>query len=116
MENNSQNPYPAWMIDASHNIKDPLEDLLQSLEAILIAYATALLVDQKALKTAQLNNDVVAAQDILQNAYRTDVRPLLRAARLQTGAALDPIAAYRSLKVRENLISERGLETKATGL
>ncbi|MEC3875453.1 sugar isomerase [Chryseobacterium salviniae] len=116
MENNPQNPYPAWMIDASHNIKDPLEDLIQSLEAILIAYAQALLVDQKALKEAQLNNDVVRAQEILQNAYRTDVRPLLQAARLQTGAALDPIASYRNLKVRENLISERGLNVKATGL
>lgn len=116
MENNPNNPYPAWMIDASHNIKDPLEDLLQSLEAILIAYATALLVDQKALKEAQQNNDVVLAQDILQNAYRTDVRPLLRAARLQTGAALNPIATYRNLKVREQLISERGLNVKATGL
>ncbi|KFE97977.1 sugar isomerase [Chryseobacterium formosense] len=116
IENNPNNPYPAWMIDASHNIKDPLEDLIQSLEAILIAYAQALLVDQKSLKDAQLNNDVVRAQEILQNAYRTDVRPLLKAARLQTGAALDPIAAYRNLKVRENLISERGLNVKATGL
>ncbi|NML56864.1 TIM barrel protein [Chryseobacterium cheonjiense] len=116
IENNPQNPYPAWMIDASHNIKDPLEDLIQSLEAILIAYAQALLVDQKALKDAQLNNDVVRAQEILQNAYRTDVRPLLKAARLQTGAAIDPISAYRNLKVRENLISERGLNVKATGL
>src|SRR6185437_10227212 len=34
-----------WMIDASHNVKDPLEDLLQSVEAILITYAQALLVD-----------------------------------------------------------------------
>jgi len=116
MENNPNNPYPAWMIDASHNIKDPLEDLIQSLEAILIAYAQALLVDQNALKDAQLNNDVVRAQEILQNAYRTDVRPLLKAARLQTGAALDPIVAYRTLKVRENLVSERGSNTKATGL
>mgnify|MGYP006204399883 FL=1 len=116
MENNPQNPYPAWMIDASHNIKDPLEDLIQSLEAILMAYAQALLVDQKALKDAQMNNDVVRAQEILQNAYRTDVRPLLKAARLQTGAAIDPISAYRNLKVRENLISERGLDVKATGL
>ncbi len=47
-----------WMIDASHNVKDPLEDLLQSLDAILIAYAQALLVDRKALAAAQANNDV----------------------------------------------------------
>jgi L-rhamnose isomerase/sugar isomerase len=31
-----------WMIDASHNVKDPLEDLLQSVEAIKLAYAQAL--------------------------------------------------------------------------
>jgi L-rhamnose isomerase / sugar isomerase len=49
-----------WMIDASHNIKDPLEDLLQSVEAIKIAYAQALLIDQKALTAARDNNDVVS--------------------------------------------------------
>jgi hypothetical protein len=31
------------MIDASHNVKDPLEDLLQSIEAIMIAYDSLLL-------------------------------------------------------------------------
>src|SRR5690349_18961434 len=66
-----------WMIDASHNVKDPLEDLLQSVEAILITYAQALLVDRSALQSAQQNNDVVRAQEILQNAFRTDVRPLV---------------------------------------
>src|ERR1700759_1255921 len=48
----------AWMIDASHNVKDPLEDLLQSVEAIKIAYAQALLVNTRALIAAQDNNDV----------------------------------------------------------
>src|SRR5205085_4994456 len=63
-----------WMIDASHNVKDPLEDLLQSVEAIKMSYAQALLVDAKELDAARQNNDVVKAQEILQNAYRTDVR------------------------------------------
>ncbi|RYF89227.1 MAG: sugar isomerase, partial [Chitinophagaceae bacterium] len=45
-----------WMIDASHNVKDPLEDLLQSVEAIKIAYAQALLVDKKTLVAAQQDN------------------------------------------------------------
>lgn len=116
MENNPQNPYPAWMIDASHNVKDPLEDLIQSLEAIQEAYAKALLIDQKALKIAQQEHDVVKCQEILQNAYRTDVRPLLREARIRVGGALEPIQAYRSLKVREGLIKERGKNSIATGL
>ena len=116
MENNPHNPYPAWMIDASHNIKDPLEDLLQSLEAILIAYAQALLVDQKALKQAQLNNDVTQCQEILQDAYRTDVRSLVKAARAKSGAAVNPMEAYRAFDVRKTLIEARGLKTVATGL
>jgi L-rhamnose isomerase/sugar isomerase len=105
-----------WMIDASHNIKDPLEDLLQSVEAIKIAYAQALLVDTQELEAAREVNDVVRAQEILQQAYRTDVRPLVAEARLRAGAALDPLQVYRSLQVRENLIKERGLKTVATGL
>ena len=116
MENNPQNPDLAWMIDASHNVKDPLEDLIQSLEAIQEAYAKALLIDQKALKAAQLDNDVVKCQEILQGAYRTDVRPLIEKARLNSGGVISPINAYRSLKVREGLIAERGKNTIATGL
>jgi L-rhamnose isomerase/sugar isomerase len=105
-----------WMIDASHNIKDPLEDLLQSVEAIMIAYAQALSVDRKALEIAQDENDVVKAQEILQNAFRTDVRALVAEARLRSGAALNPVELYRNLEVRSNLIGERGLKTMATGL
>lgn len=105
-----------WMIDASHNIKDPLEDLIQSVEAIKIAYAQALLVDTKALASAREANDVVKAQEILQKAYRTDVRPLVAEARLRAGGALQPLEVFRELKVRENLRKERGLSTVATGL
>lgn len=116
MQNNPQNPDLAWMIDASHNIKDPLEDLMQSLEAIQEAYAKALLVDQNTLRTAQQENDVVKCQEILQDAYRTDVRPLLEKARLSGGGALNPIQTYRSLGLRNHLISERGKNSIASGL
>tara|TARA_B100000953_G_scaffold58125_1_gene45957 strand:- start:12 stop:1292 length:1281 start_codon:yes stop_codon:yes gene_type:complete len=116
MKNNPQNPELGWMIDASHNLKDPLEDLIQSLEAIQEAYAKALLIDQDGLKAAQEANDVSLCQEILQDAYRTDVRPLIREARLKTGGAINPIDAYRKLEVREHLIQERGKNTIATGL
>jgi len=105
-----------WMIDASHNVKDPIEDLLQSVQAIKIAYAQALLVDKSALQSAQNSNDVALAQEILQQAYRTDVRPLVAEAGKRNGGALNPIEAYRKLKIREHLIKERGLKTVATGL
>ncbi|MDR6803584.1 L-rhamnose isomerase/sugar isomerase [Dyadobacter sp. BE34] len=106
----------AWMIDASHNVKDPLEDLLQSVEAILIAQAQALLVDRKKLEQARNENDVVLAQQILQNAFRTDVRPLVREAIRLSGGSLDPIGLYRHLGVRNELLNERGKLTVATGL
>jgi len=105
-----------WMIDASHNLKDPLEDLMQSVEAIKIAYAQALLVDQQKLEEARQMSDVAKAQDILQSAYRTDVRPLVSQARLNAGGAHDPIQLYRELNIRESLIKERGQKTVATGL
>jgi L-rhamnose isomerase/sugar isomerase len=105
-----------WMIDASHNIKDPLEDLLQSVEAIKIAYAQALLVDTVALKAARENNDVVVAQEILQDAFRTDVRPIVAEARRRAGAALEPLKVFRSMNVRNSLIGLRGEKTTATGL
>jgi len=73
-------------------------------------------VDTKALVDAQLNNDVAKAQEILQAAYRTDVRPLIAEARLREGGALDPIGVYRALEVRKGLIKERGDKTQATGL
>ena len=106
----------AWMIDASHNVKDPLEDLLQSVEAIMISYAQALLVDTKQLTEYQNNNDVVNAQEILQNAFRTDVRALVAEARLRLGAALNPLEVYRKEKVRELLIQKRGLKSIVTGI
>ena len=117
MQNNDAgNPPLAWMIDASHNLKDPLEDLMQSLEAIRIAYAQALLVDRNALEEARLENDVSRCQEILHNAYRTDVRPLLAYARMESGGALDPIACYREMGVRKQLIKARGTNVIATGL
>lgn len=105
-----------WMIDASHNVKDPLEDLLQSIEAIMIAYTQALLVDANSLNKAQQQNDVVKCQEILQQAFRTDVRPLVAEARLRTGGALNPIELFRESKVRHQLVKERGSKTMATGL
>ncbi|WP_422354913.1 sugar isomerase [Roseivirga pacifica] len=115
-DNDSGNPALEWMIDASHNLKDPLEDLIQSLEAIRMAYAQALIVDREALYEAQMSKDVSHCQEILQDAYRTDVRPLLAEVRRLNGGALNPMDSYRKMDVREKLITERGKNVVATGL
>ncbi|WP_158860781.1 TIM barrel protein [Lunatibacter salilacus] len=115
-DSGSKNPAPAWMIDASHNLKDPLEDLLQSVEAIQLAYAQALLIDREALEEAREANDPTLAQEILQEAFRTDVRPLVAEARLQAGGAINPIGVFRDKQVRKELIKERGAKALSTGL
>ncbi len=113
---NGHLPDLAYMIDQSHNIKDPLEDLIQSTEAVAIAYAQAMLVDRAALTAAQDANDAAAAQDILQSAFRTDVRPLVAEARRRQGGAIAPLAAYRAIGYRQEMIERRGMASVATGL
>ena len=46
-------PPVRYMIDASHNLKDPLEDLIQATDQMQLTLAQALLVDRDALADAQ---------------------------------------------------------------
>lgn len=98
---------PAYMIDQSHNVTDPIESMLASAEAIGGAYAKALLVDREALHAAQEANDVMLAFQTLRQAYRTDVTPILARARIASGGAAEPIMAYRETGWRERKAQER---------
>jgi L-rhamnose isomerase/sugar isomerase len=109
-------PDLAYMIDASHNVKDPLEDLIQSTDQIQQSLALALLVDRDELTAAQDGCDPVAAAEVLQRAFRTDVRPLVAEARRRKGAAIDPLAAFRRIGYRKHALEERGSGVIATGL
>ncbi|MDB5477305.1 MAG: rhaI [Phenylobacterium sp.] len=98
---------PAYMIDQSHNVTDPIESMLSSAEAIAGAYAKALLVDRDALHAAQQENDVMMAFQALRTAYRTDVTPILAMARAETGGAVDVLGAYRDSGWRDRKAQER---------
>ncbi len=87
---------PAYMIDQSHNVTDPIESLMSSAETIISCYAKAQLVDRAALAEAQDSNDAMQAFQILRRAYLTDVRPMVASARLGAGGAIDPISVYRA--------------------
>ena len=52
---------PAYMIDQSHNVTDPIESLMTSAIAIQRALAQALLVDRDALRGHQEANDALMA-------------------------------------------------------
>jgi L-rhamnose isomerase/sugar isomerase len=98
---------PAHMLDQSHNVTDPIESLMLSAVEVQRAYAQALLVDRKALEGYQDANDALMATQALKAAYRTDVEPILAMARLKTGGAIDPVAAYRAAGYRAKVAAER---------
>jgi L-rhamnose isomerase / sugar isomerase len=107
---------PAYMIDQSHNVTDPIESMLSSAEAIAAAYAKALIVDRGALHDAQESNDVMMAFQALRAGYRTDVSSILARARSAAGGAIDPIAAYRASGYREKKARVRRALAPGTGI
>jgi L-rhamnose isomerase / sugar isomerase len=106
---------PAHMLDQSHNVTDPIESLMLSAVEVQRAYATALLVDRKALEGFQEANDALMATQTLKVAFRTDVDPILAMARLQSGGAIDPVAAYRASGYRAKVASQRPAVAAGSG-
>lgn len=102
---------PSYMLDQSHNLKDPIEALLQSVMALQRAFAKAQLVDRETLAGHQESNDVLMAEETLRTAYETDVAPITREARLRNGSALEPILLFRESGCRANLAEERAADT-----
>ena len=101
---------PAYMLDQSHNVTDPLESLMTSACAVARAFVQAHLIDRQALAAAQDRNDPVIALETLQRAFRTDVDPILGMARQRAGGAIDPVAVYRASGYRARVARERPAE------
>jgi len=98
---------PAYMLDQSHNVTDPIESLMASAIELQRAYAQALLVDRAALAGAQASNDALGAHAELKRGFTADVSPILAMARLRSGGAIDPIATYRASGYRAEKGKER---------
>lgn len=99
---------PAYMVDQSHNLKDPVEALLQTVDQLQRAYAKALLVDHDALAAHQDSNDALMAEMELQRAFAVDVGPLVAEARRRGGGAIEPVRAFRDSGYRARVAGERG--------
>ncbi len=98
---------PSYMLDQSHNLKDPIEALIQSIVALQRAFAKAQLVDREALAGFQQSNDVLMAEETMKTAFETDVSPIIREARLRNGGALEPLALFRESGYRAALAAKR---------
>ena len=98
---------PAYMLDQSHNVTDPIESLMMSAVELVRAYVQAHLVDREALAAAQEKCDALMALSILKQAFTTDVAPILAVARQRAGGAIDPIGSYRASGYRQRKAEER---------
>ena len=98
---------PAYMLDQSHNVTDPVESLMTSAVEVVRACVQAHLVDREALREAQEGNDAVQALALLKQAFTTDVAPILATARQRAGGAIDPVGAYRASGYRKRKAEER---------
>jgi len=97
-----------YMLDQSHNIEPSIEGIIYSIMNIQTAYVKSLLIDRKALKQSQLNNDTVLSNKIVMEAFNTDVEPLIAEARLELNLDdVDPIRNYRNGGWAEKIASKR---------
>lgn len=106
---------PAYMLDQSHNVTDPIESLMTSAAEVQRAYAQAMLVDREALESFQTANDPLMASQTLKQAFITDVQPILATARLRKGAAINPVAAYRASGYRAAVARLRPAKSSGGG-
>ena len=106
---------PAHMLDQSHNVTDPIESLMTSAMEAQRAYGLALIVDRAALEGFQDNNDALMAAQTLKVAFRTDIEPILAMARMQSGGAIDPVAAYREAGYRARVVADRPTVAAGSG-
>ena len=98
---------PAYMLDQSHNVTDPIESLMTSAAEVVRAYAQAHLVDRSQLAEHQEKNDALMALGALKRAFQTDVEPILAMARYRAGGAIDPVGLYRASGYRASVAEKR---------
>ena len=97
----------SYVLDQCHNIEAKIPGQIRSIMNVQEAVAKAISVDQSALKAAQVAGDVLAAHEVLMDAYNTDVRPLLREWRADNGIDPEPMKAYAASGYAKKIATER---------
>jgi L-rhamnose isomerase / sugar isomerase len=101
-------PDVPYMVDQSHNLKNKVEETIQTACNAQELFAKASLVDHGKLAQAQAKAELIDAEETLREAFFADVRPLLREWRKSKGLAEDPLNAFRESGYVANAERERG--------
>jgi len=101
-------PDISYMIDQSHNLKNKIEAVIQTVDAVQDLYARAVLVDYERLDAAQSDAALIDAENYLKEAFFTDVRPAVRGWRRASGLPEDPLTALRKSGYLEEIAARRG--------
>lgn len=97
----------AFMLDQCHNIEPKIAAQIRSVLNVSEMTARALLVDHQELARAQQAGDVLGANQVLMDAFYTDVRADLADWRAGRGLPTDPMAAYAASGHAEQLARDR---------
>ena len=97
----------AFMLDQCHNIEDKIPGQIRSVLNVQAMTARALLVDRVALDSAQRAGDVLGANDILMDAFYTDVRGLVAEWRESKGLPNNPIKAFAESGYLNKIATDR---------
>ena len=97
----------AFMLDQCHNVEDKIPGQIRSVLNVQEMTAKVLLVDIAGLEAAEQSGDVLGANNILMDAYNTDVRGALADWRESRGLPREPFDAYRASGELEKIAAER---------
>lgn len=109
-------PRIAYMIDQSHNLKPKIEAMLQTVMTAQELFLKAALLDFASLRTHQERHELVDAENVLKDAFRRDVTPLLLAWRAKRKLPADPLAAHRASGYEGLAATDRKARRAALGL
>jgi L-rhamnose isomerase/sugar isomerase len=97
----------SFVLDQCHNIEAKIPGQIRSIMNVQEAVAKAVSVDHDALKAAQKSGDVLAAHEVLMDAYNNDVRPMIRQWREAKGIDGEPMKAYARSGYAQKIATER---------
>jgi len=97
----------SFVLDECHNIEAKIPGQIRSITNVQEAVAKAILVDIDSLKAAQNEGDILLANDILMDAFNTDVRPLLVEWRNDKGLDGNPLKAFLASGYLKKISEER---------